>query len=199
MNNYEALAAVQANANSTHISAADVEQLLQNVRGTTFASIAYVTKVATAAAHKSLNISKVTIASVQLFNNLQAFTNAYENAVKRSAAKIADNDAGAVASFESSGNYFEHTQCYSVVKHKTEEKYYLFAIYNNADSSYVLDNKVIDKAEIVQYLTKSAAAALYGDGTTHNVTNDVTHSVVVRTVGLANIVSITAAKQTLLV
>jgi hypothetical protein len=199
MNNYEALAAVQAHANSTHISAADVEQLLQNVRGTTFASIAYVTKVATAAAHKSLNISKVTIASVQLFNNLQAFTNAYENAVKRSAAKIADNDAGAVASFESSGNYFEHTQCYSVVKHKTEEKYYLFAIYNNADSSYVLDNKVIDKAEVVQYLTKSAAAALYGDGTTHNVTNDVTHSVVVRTVGLANIVSITAAKQTLLV
>jgi IMP cyclohydrolase len=199
MENVEALAAVQAQQNSYSISVADVEQLLAPVRGTTFATIAYVTKVATAAAHKAMHISKVTIASVQLFNNLQAYTNAYENAVKRSAAKIAGNDAQAVAAFKSQDNYFEHTQCYSVVKHKTDEKFYLFSIYNNAESAYVIDNKVVDKADIVQYLTKSAAAALFSDGTVHNVTNDITHSVVVRTVKLQNIVSITAQKQTLLV
>lgn len=195
----EAFAAIQAQQNNTYISVADVTQLLDTVRGTTFASIAYVTKVATAAAHKAVDIKKVTIANVQLFNNLSEYTNVYENAVKRSATKLGE-DATAVAAFESAGNWFEHTDCYSIVKHKTKEQYYLFAIYGKAESLYVVDGKIATKQEVAAYLTKSAAETLLNaDGTTHNVTHDITHGVVVRVVGLDNIVSIIAQKDILLV
>jgi hypothetical protein len=198
MEHKEAFAAIQAQQNSTFISVADVEQLLKTVRGTTFASIAYVTKVATATAHKAVDIKKVTVANVQLFNNLNEFTNVYENAVKRSATKLGE-DAAKVESFESAGNWFEHTDCYSVVKHKTKEQFYLFAIYGKAESLYVKDGVVIDKVIVGSYLTKSACEALFSDGTTHNVTHDITHSVVVRVVELHNIVSMIAQKDILLV
>jgi hypothetical protein len=205
MEHKEAFAAIQAQQNSTYISQDDVRQILANVRGTTFANIAYVTKVATAAAHKAVDIKKVTIANVQLFNNLQEYTNVYENAVKRTAEKLsasgtAISDPTAIASFESAGNWFEHTDCYSIVKHKTKEQFYLFAIYGKAESLYVIDGVIATKQEVAAYLTKSAAEALLtADGTTYNVTHDITHSVVVRVVGLENIVSIIAQKQILLV
>lgn len=199
MEHREAFAAIEAQQNNTFISVADVEELLATVRGTTFANIAYVTQVATAAAHKQMDIKKVTIANVQLFNNLQEYTNVYENAVKRTATKLG-SDVVAVANFESSGNWFEHTACHSIVKHKTQEKFYLFAIYGKSESLYVIDNKIVTKEEVATYLTKSAAFALLNnDGTTHNVTHDITHSVIVRVVELKNIVSMIAQKQILLV
>ena len=199
MEHCEALAAIQAQQNNTYISQADVSRLLDNVRGTTFASIAYVTKVATAAAHKAVDIKKVTIANVQLFNNLSEYTNVYENAVKRSATKLGE-DATAVAAFESAGNWFEHTDCYSIVKHKTKEAYYLWAIYNRAESLYVIGNNVVSKEEVAQFLTPASARDLLADDSiTYNVGHDVQHSVIVRVVGLQNIVSIIAQKDILLV
>lgn len=199
METREAFAAIDAHNNSTFISQDDVKSLLATVRGTTFANIAYVTKVTTSAAHKDVDIKKVTIANVQLFNNLQEYTNVYENAVKRSATKLGE-DATAVANFESSSNWFEHTDCYSVVKHKTADKFYLFSIYGKSESMYVINGTVATKQEVAAYLTKSAAEKLLnGDGTVYNVTHDITHSVVVRTVELNNIVSIIAQKQILLV
>ena len=195
----EAFAAIQAQQNNTYISQADVSRLLDNVRGTTFATIAYVTKVATAAAHKAVDIKKVTIANVQLFNNLSEYTNVYENAVKRSATKLGE-DATAVAAFESAGNWFEHTDCYSIVKHKTKEAYYLWAIYNRAESLYVIGNNVVSKEEVAQFLTPASARDLLADDSiTYNVGHDVQHSVIVRVVGLQNIVSIIAQKDILLV
>ena len=199
MEHCEALAAIQAQQNNTYISQADVSRLLDNVRGTTFATIAYVTKVATAAAHKAVDIKKVTIANVQLFNNLSEYTNVYENAVKRSATKLGE-DATAVAAFESAGNWFEHTDCYSIVKHKTKEAYYLWAIYNRAESLYVIGNNVVSKEEVAQFLTPASARDLLADDSiTYNVGHDVQHSVIVRVVGLQNIVSIIAQKDILLV
>ena len=178
---------------TTYITPEDVKQHLATVRGTTFAQIVQVTPVATAAAHKAVNISKVTVANVQLFNNLREFTNAYVNAVKRSAAKLGLSDPRDVNEFTSQGNYFENTDCYSVVKHKTQEKYYLFVIYNKAESVYVMNNTVVDKQQVAQYLTPSAAKALLEpESTVHNVAQDVTHNVQVRTVKLENIVSIKA-------
>lgn len=191
--------AIQLQRNGTAITPADVSAMLATVRGTTFATITQVTKVATAAAHRAVTINKVTEASVQLFNNINEFTSVYANAVKRSAAKIADNDAALVEQFQAQSNYFEHTDCYSVVKHKTKDAYYLYAIYNKATSVYVMDGRELSKAEVAEYLTPSAARELLAPYDHNlNVTHDVLHDVTVRTVALSNIVSIVANKQLLL-
>ena len=71
----------------TQTTAQQIQALLANV-STTFAQIMYTTQVATAAKHKGTNITKVTNANVQLFSNINAFTNVYANAVKRSAGNI---------------------------------------------------------------------------------------------------------------
>jgi phenylpyruvate tautomerase PptA (4-oxalocrotonate tautomerase family) len=195
----EALQAIALHNSGTRITPQHVSNLLAQVRGVTFANITQVTKVALAAAHKAKVINKVTEASVQLFNNLNEFTSVYANAVKRTASKIANNDAAAVEAFEAQSNYFEHTDCYSVVKHKTQDKYYLYAIYNNAQSVYVCDGKQMTTAEVAQYMTPSGAKALLEpSATVLNVGTGVEHSVTVRTVGLENIVSIIAQKQLLI-
>jgi hypothetical protein len=189
--------AQHAVAPHTTITAQQVANLLNNV-STTFAQITYVTKVATAAAHKAVNITKVTTANVQLFSNINAATSVYANAVKRSAAKIATNSAEAVANFTAQQNYFTHTACYSVVKHNTNNNLYLYCIYNNASSLYFINNVLATKQQVAQYLTASAAAKLLNNtATVHNVTNNVTHNVVVRTIQLSNIVTINAMQQQL--
>lgn len=188
----EAQYALAARANAQFITQADVKALLASVRGVAFANIAYVTKVGTAAAHKLVNIQKVTVANVQLFNNLNEFTHVYTNAVNRS-AQITD--------FEASDNWFSHTETYSIVAHKKDaDKVYLYAIYNNAQSVYFIDGVAAGKTEVSAYLTASAARLLLSEkDTVHNVTNDVTHNVHVRVVELCNIVSMKAQKQILAV
>lgn len=194
-----ALQAIELQRNGTAITPADVSNMLATVRGTTFATITQVTRVTTAAAHKAVTINKVTEASVQLFNNISEFTSVYANAVKRSANKIAENDPALVQGFTAQSNYFEHTDCYSVVKHKTKDAYYLYAIYNSAKSVYVKDGVELTKAEVAEYLTPSAARELLTPYDHNlNVTHDVLHDVQVRVVALGNIVSIVANKQLLL-
>ena len=174
-----------------------IQQLLQN-RSTTFAQIDYTTKVKTAAAHKERNVAKRTNANVQLFANIHAATSVFANAVKRSAAQRSENAQCDVAAFTAQSNYFEHTPCYSIVQHKTNSKLYLYAIYNNATSEYMIDGVQATKQQVAQLLTASEAAKLLNPpGATHNVTHNVTHDVIVRTVALENIHSIHAAKQQL--
>ena len=202
LNNTTAQLAVQLHANNNVVTAQQVQNLLANV-STTFASIMYVTKVATAAKHKNVKIVKVTKANVQLFSNINAATSVYANAVKRSASNATNmqqNDANSVANFTAQSNYFTHTACYSVVQHKTNNAQYLYAIYNNASSVYFINNVVATKQQVAQYLTASASAQLLQkDNTVTNVTHNVQHNVIVRTIALSNIVSITANKQTLIV
>lgn len=169
------------------ITAQQVQNLLAN-KSVTFANIVTRTKVATAAAHKAVNIQKVTSANVQLFSNIKAATQVYANAVKRNAN---------VANFIQASNYYTHTNVYSLVQHNTTQQMYLYAIYNNAQSLYYINNVLATKQQVAQYLTASAATQLLSNtNTVHNVTNNVTHSVIVRTIALQNIVSITANKQT---
>lgn len=197
MQNITAQLAIALHAQSNTITAQQVTNLLANV-STTFANIVYVTKVATSAKNKHINIVKVTQANVQLFSNIKSATSVFANAVKRSAVNIATNNATNVANFTAQSNYFTHTACYSIVQHKTNNSLYLYAIYNNAKSVYFIDGVVATKQQVAQYLTASASAQLLQkDNTTHNVTNNVTHNVVVRTIALSNIVSITANKQTI--
>lgn len=189
--------ALTAHANANTITSAQIAQLLQNVRGTTFAQIAYVSKVATSAANKSANVQKVTVANVQLFNNVKDF-NIYANAVMRSANKL-NTDAN-VTEFTTSETYYEHTNVYSVVKHKTNGNEYLYAVYNNSASMYFINNAPATKQEVAQLLTASASKALLQpSNTVTNVTNSVTHDVIVRTIALQNIVSINAMQQSVTV
>jgi hypothetical protein len=197
LNNIQAQAILAQHANAQNISAAQVAALLANV-SVTFAQIAYVTQVQTSAANKQHNVQKVTVANVQLFANINAFTSVYANAVKRSAAQIASNDAANVAAFTAQQNYFAHTQCYSIVAHKQTQAQYLYAIYNNASSVYFINNSVATKQQVAALLTASASAKLLqASNTVHNVANNVTHNVQVRTIALQNIVSIHANKQAL--
>jgi hypothetical protein len=192
--------ALQQHANNTQVAAQDVEALLQNVKGVTFANIAYVTDVKLAAAHKHNVVQKVTVANVQLFNNLQAFTDVYVNAVKRTAAQIASNNAQNIADFEKQDSYFTHTNCYSVVQHKTNNNKYLFAIFNSAQSMYFINAQQATKQQVAALMQPAAAKKLLEDNAlVHNVANNITHSVQVRTIALQNIVSITAQKQTITV
>ena len=175
---------------NTQITAEQVQALLAN-KSVTFANIVYTTKVATAAAHKNVNIQKVTSANVQLFSNIKGATQVYANAVKRNAD---------VADFVQASNYYTHTNCYSIVQHKQTAQLYLYAIYNSASSVYYINNVVATKQQVAEYLTASAAGQLLTpSNTVHNVTNNVTHSVIVRTIALHNINSITANLQTLTV
>lgn len=179
--------------------AAAVQQLLANVSGVTFAQVQYVSQVPVAAKHKaSVVIEKRVNANVQLFNNLQAFTSVYENAVKRSAAQYASNAASDVQAFTAQSNYYEHTPCYSIVQHKVQNKLYLYCIYNSAQSTLYINGEVATKQQVAAYLTPSAAAKLLNNTeTVHNVTHNITHNVQVRTIALDNIVSINANKQQL--
>lgn len=197
-----AKAALTDKANNVVITPQQIEAMLANVKGTTLASIVQVTDVASvAAANKANKVQKVTQARIQLFNNVADYKNVYTAAVKRTAAAIADNDQAAVAGFEQQDNYFEHTATFSLVKHKTQQdKFYLFAIYNNADSMYFINNSPASKQQVAALLQPAAAKKLLEDtSVVHNKANDILHTVQVRTIALASIVQLKAMKQVLAV
>jgi hypothetical protein len=165
--------------------------------GTNFASVAYTTQVKTAAAHKERNVQKHVVANVQLFANIADARNVFEAALRRSAAKH-DNDAAAVAGYELQDNWYEHTDCYSIVKHKEKDAYYLYAIYNGADSEYTIDGAAATKLEVAELLTPAARRDLLEpSATVVNKTHNIEHDVRVRVIALDNVKSITVNKQTI--
>lgn len=173
--------------------AQQVQQLLANV-SVTFAQVNYTTTVATAAAHKHNNVQKHVSANVQLFSNTQAAV--YANAVQKTAAQHASNNANAVANFTAQSNYYTHTNCYSLVQHNATQNLYLYCIYNAAQSNYTINNVAATKQQVAALLTKSAAAQLLNStNVVHNATHNIVHNVQVRTIALHNISSITACKQ----
>jgi hypothetical protein len=170
------------------ITATDVLALLASTRGTTFAAVESLTPVATAAANKHLLVLKRTVANVQLFNNTLDF-DVYRRQVVRSSGK---------EDYVVSDNWFEHTSCFSLVKHRTKPDLYLYAIYNSASSEYTIDGVPATKAEVLGLLTKSAAAKLEDtSGVVYNKTNDVEHNIIPRTIKLENVVQIRTNGQTL--
>jgi len=191
-----AQAAIAAQARNK-INAQRIIALLQNYNNTaTIANVTQVTLVQTSAANKAVVIHKVTRASVLLFANALNYT----AAVQRSAAKHAQNDATAVANFTASAASFTHNaQCFSIVQNNNSAQQYLYAHYNSATSVYVLNNAIITTAQAAAYCTASVAKAmLQTSNTTHNVSNNVTHSLCVRTVKLQNVVRLAALKQVLI-
>lgn len=181
---------VQQTLNNSNASV-NIASLITN-KGATIANISYVTQVKTAAAHKHMRIVKISKASVMLASNLQAYTNMYLNKVQKTATTDASNFVTAPA-------HFTHTACYSVVHNANLNTHYLFALFNNNSKSIYVNlanNTVLTKDQVAQYLTASAAKQLLqSNATVHNKTNNITHSAIVRTIKLANIVSISINKQ----
>lgn len=168
-------------------------------KGVTFAGVDFVTEVPTAAKFRdSVKITKRTVANVQLFARISEFTDVWSNAVKRSAGGIEGNSPEAVAAFETQSNYFEHTEVFSIVKHKADPtRFYLYAIFNSASSEFFINGVAATRDEVVQYLTPSEAKKLQSDGTVRNVTHDITHRVTVRTIKLENVQSVRTEGQVL--
>lgn len=168
------------------ITKQDIAALLTDVKGTTFAQVSYETEVKPAAANKHRSIRKLTSASVQLFAGLKDFA-VYKRQVERSAG---------TEDFQVSDTWFAHTDCFSVVEHKQTGKHYLYALFNNARSTFTVDGSYATREEVAALLTPSAAKTLLDDsGEVYNKTNDVTHNVICRTVALENVKAIRAVKQ----
>lgn len=161
-------------------------------KGATIATIETDTEVSgVAAKFKSMIIRKQSRASVMLFNGL-ADADPYVNKV----TKTSDNEQ---TTFIKSENYFTHSkECYSLVEHGKTGKPYLFALYNRVfDTVYTIGGKVVNKEEVVNFLTPSAAKTFFDDkSTVYNKLNDVTHSAIVRTISLENVTKLTANGQT---
>ena len=197
----QAIQLADAQANGKTITALSIAQVLGNA-SVTFASVEYVTKVATAAAHSNEVIQKVTIASVILASSLKAHTSVYANKVKRTAEINTLADALAVEKFVPADNYFEHTAVHCIVTHKKDvTKQYLYALFNNNSASlYIHNGVVVDEQHVAQYLTPSAAKQMLSkDTTVVNKTHNIKHSAIVRTISLSSIVSIKARKRLLTV
>jgi len=171
------------------VTATQIKNILNNVKGTTLANITTKTPVKTAAAHKGLSITKTTTANVTLANNLNDFTSVYRNKVEREVGKP----------FVLSETYFFHTSCFSIVQHKTKSTQYLYAIYNQSHgTAFEIDGVAATRNEVAEYLTPSAREKLLNSNEpTYNAKNDVTHTVTVRTIKIENIVKFTACGQTL--
>ena len=170
-----------------------IKSLIAN--GSTFARLETVTAVKTAAKFKTVKIEKHTIANVQLFGALKDYA-VYSRMVLKSANSINGQN---VDDFQVSDNYFEHDKtCFSIVYHKTNQTAYLYAVYNSSKSSYTIDGKTATKAEVSEYLTPSEKDKMLGDSSiVYNKTNDLLHSVIVRTIKLDNVISIKCNKMEL--
>lgn len=188
-----ALAAIKAQQNNKFTASKLVNLLAASKTVATIANITQVTKVQTSAANKHVNISKVTRASVLLFASAVNYT----AIVQRNALKHAVNDVTAVNDFVASASNFTHSKdCYSLVTNNTTAQQYLYAHYNSAQSVFVLDNCIISTAQAAAYCTASAAKAMLQTSNTQiNVSNNITHNIIVRTVKLQNIVRVAALKQ----
>lgn len=177
------------------VNAQNVKSILSG-NGATFANLQYKTKIATAAKFKTVSIEKRTTANVMLFQTVKDME-IYRKNVLKTANMIVEN--GTVTDFEVSDNWFQHDDqdCFSLISHKTNGDQYLYFVANNAKSQYFIDGVAVDKAEIAQYLTPSKYKEIFeNDGIVYNKKNDVLHMVQPRTLKLANIISLTANKQT---
>ena len=178
------------------VSAQSIINMLHGA-GTTFAKLQYKSNIPTAAKFKtSIVIEKRTTANVRLFQTIKDYA-IYEKSVIKSANTIVEN--GVVTDFEVSENWFEHADkdCFSLISHKTTGEKYLYFIANNAESQYFVNGVAVEKEFIKEYLTPSKAKELFeSNGTVYNKKNDLYHTMMPRTLKIANIITLTANKQT---
>ena len=188
-----ALAAQQSNA---QFSVQQIRDLLGNA-SVTFANVTFVTQQQHAAKFKNVIINKVTSANIILCSNISAHTSVYANKVRKTALQYTNNDINAVNNFTAAAASYTHTDCYSIVQNnKVASKYYLYAIFNTAQTIYLHNNVQVTKQYAQQFCTASAVAAQNAKAV-YNKTHNITHNATVRTIAISNLVSICARKQIL--
>lgn len=161
-----------------------IQELFEPVKGTTFARMVTCTNVATAAAHRDKKIQKISVANVQVFSTSNDVS-PYTNAVRKQSGNT---------DFQAQESHFEHMTPYSLVRNKKSGKPFLYVIYNGAKSQYVIDGEPATKEDVAQWLTPSGAKALLEPAEkVVNVAAEVEHKVIVRTIGLENIVELQVA------
>lgn len=151
--------------------------------GTNFAAIEYETEVKTAAAHKHLTVKKLVHANVQVFSGIKDW-DLYAKQVRRDSGE--DH-------FQSSENYFTHEpDCFSIVRNRKNDRLYLYAIFNSVQSAtFTIDGAPATRQQVAELLTPSARKRFDDiSGKVYNVTNDVEHTITVRTIALENIIDL---------
>jgi hypothetical protein len=188
---------VAATRQAVAITKADIEILLANTTESVNAVVTYVSKYKiaspknnqTVAANPNAEVYKVVMARVTLFKDVDH--DLYVQAVKASAKEVGLSNNSDVKNFEVREPSFFHTDVYSVVQNKLSGKQYLYAHYQDADSTYFIDGVLANKFEVSQYLTPSEAKKLCeANDIVYNNTNDVYHAVICRTISLENIINI---------
>jgi hypothetical protein len=191
--------ALALKANNNCVKPEDIKAMLVGLKGVTMAGLTAVTEVKTAAAHRGVNIMKVSEASVQLFNDVND-PDVYGKAVRRSAARDARNDPRDVENQETQETWYAHdADCHSIVRHRTTGEPYLYALFNSGRSVYLINGLVADKHEVAKYLTPSEARKIQEPQSTFNITDNIHHDVTVRVLKMASIVELRAMKQALTV
>lgn len=156
-----------------------------------FATVEYITKLKTAAAHKHLPLFKHSVIQVQLFGT----ETAYETAVKNSAEKL----SGEKPEFKKSTNHFTHDpECYSIVTGANGNEMLYCRVIRPLKSEFFLGKDLISMENAALYMTPSEAKKMLTAGEpTHNKTNDVVHSVVIRTISISNLKRVAGKGQEL--
>lgn len=173
------------------MDAMDIKQALGQT-STTFAGVKYTSEVKLAAKNKHIKAHKEVEANVTLFNKLNDY-GVYARAVmKRSSSELEPTE------FKTNETYFKHTDCFSIVEHKTNGRQYLYCIMNRIKSStYYIDGELATKEEVMELVTPSVRKQMEQGSTTYNKTNDVTHNLVLRTIALENIKELNVNKHKL--
>lgn len=150
-----------------------------------------VSKVKTAAAHKDLDIYKVSKSQVILPESGET----YVNMVKES-AKALGSDESNIDSYTAGDTYYKHTDVYPICESKKDaSKKYLYCIYEASTMPvYVLNGEELSKEQVAEYLTPAESKKLLGDKetVTENKTAGISHNVTVRTISLSNVADLTS-------
>lgn len=181
--------AISTRQKGVSISASDVLAIASNK--SPLVKLTQVTDVKLAAKHKARNIVKVAQTVAILPENSEVYTSSITNTAKQDSA----NSADAIEAYKPRESKYNHNdKAYSALTLKSnEEKEYLYTIQDKCTKSIMVDadtGKVMSKEEVAELCTKSAADKMLGlnkDEKT-NKTYGITHDVVVRTIGMANVI-----------
>ncbi len=181
----QANAAITKRANGARITAGQVAAIAATKPA--LVKLTQVTPVALAAANKQRNIVKVAQTVCILPNDSDVYTSAIKHTAKGSAEDIA-----AYTPRESKYNHCG--SAYAALTLKSDDsKEYLYTIQDNCTKSVLVDadtGTVLEKAQVAELMTKSAAKKLLGDTSAEktNKTFDIEHDVCVRTIKMENVI-----------
>lgn len=181
----QANAAIAKHANGARINAGQVAAIAASKPA--LVKLTQVTPVALAAANKQRNIVKVAQTVCILPNDSDVYTSAIKHTAKGSAEDI--------AAYKPRESKYNHCgSAYAALTLKSDDsKEYLYTIQDKCTKSVLVDadtGKVLEKAQVAELMTKSAAKKLLGDNSAEktNKTFDIEHDVCVRTIKMENVI-----------